>query len=205
MKIDIWPISRPQPYPRNARKIGDLAIDKVARSITEFGWRQPIVVDTENVVIVGHVRLMAAKKLGLKEVPVHVAENLSPEQVKAYRLMDNRSQDETQWDYELLGQELLHLKELEIDLGLTGFDPFEIDPILAAEWAPANKEGDLGADHTSTHRGPVIPVTEDELAVIEAAIAAMRIRQSNATLTPGAVVALLATEFLAGVTQETAA
>ncbi len=89
--VESWPTEKPIEYVRNARMITEAAVDKVAASIKEFGWRQPIVVDGEDVIIVGHVRLRAAKKLGLPEVPVHVARNLTPAQVKAYRLMDNRS------------------------------------------------------------------------------------------------------------------
>jgi hypothetical protein len=103
LKVCMWPIDRPIPYARNSRKIPERAIDKVAASIQEFGWRVLIVVDKDGVVICGHTRLMAAKKLGLREVPVHVADNLTPAQVKAYRLMDNRSHEDTDWDLDLLG------------------------------------------------------------------------------------------------------
>jgi ParB-like chromosome segregation protein Spo0J len=119
MKVEFWPTDRPIPYARNARKISQVAVDKVASSIKEFGWRQPIVVDGEGVVIAGHTRLLAAKKLSLPEVPVHIAEGLSKQQVKAYRLMDNRSHEEAEWDKELLGPELLELEALDIDLALT--------------------------------------------------------------------------------------
>jgi DNA modification methylase len=126
-----WPIDRPIPYARNSRKIPERAIDKVAASIKEFGFRVPIVVDKDDVIICGHTRLLAAKKLGLREVPVHVAENLTPAQVKAYRLMDNRSHQETDWDLELLGPELEDLKGLDFDLALTGFDERELEDLLA--------------------------------------------------------------------------
>jgi DNA modification methylase len=119
------------PYARNSRKIPERAIDKVAASIKEFGWRQPIVVDKDFVVICGHTRLLASKKLGLKQVPVHVAYNLTPAQVKAYGLMDNRSHEEADWDLELLGPELEELKGLDFDLELTGFDEREIEDLLA--------------------------------------------------------------------------
>jgi DNA modification methylase len=131
MQVQHWPIDKPIPYARNARKIPQAAIDKVASSINEFGWRQPIVVDRENVVIVGHTRLLAARKLGLSEVPVHVADNLTPEQAKTYRLMDNRSHEEAQWDLELLVPEITELQAFAVDLSLTGFDPNEIDCFLA--------------------------------------------------------------------------
>lgn len=128
--IESWPIDRPIEYARIARKITASAVDKVAASIQEFGFRQPIVVDKENVIIVGHVRLRAAKKLGMRNVPVHVASNLTPAQVRAYRLMDNRSHEEVEWDIEMLGAELLELKDLEIDMVLTGFNGRELDSLL---------------------------------------------------------------------------
>jgi DNA modification methylase len=131
LQVSWWPVEKPIPYQKNSRKIPERAIDKVAASIKEFGWRQAIVVDKNNIVICGHTRLLAAKKLGLTQVPVHVADNLTPAQVKAYRLMDNRSHDESSFDLELLGPELEELRGLDFDLGLTGFDPHEIDDFLS--------------------------------------------------------------------------
>ena len=122
MKITYWPIERIIPFARNARKIPPQAVDKVAASIKEFGWRVPIVVDKDGVIICGHTRLLAARKLGLQEAPVHVADNLTPAQVRAYRLLDNRSHEETSWDEDLLGLELLDLKGMGVDLDLTGFN-----------------------------------------------------------------------------------
>ena len=90
LAIEWWPIDRVKPYEKNARVISPKAVEKVAASIREFGWRQPIVVDSEAVIVVGHVRLLAAQYLRLTHVPVHVASNLSPAQIKAYRLADNR-------------------------------------------------------------------------------------------------------------------
>jgi len=131
MQIIDWPIDRPIPYARNAREIPQSAVDKVAASIKEFGWQQPIVVDAEDVIIVGHTRLRAAQKLGLTVVPVHVATNLTPAQVKSYRLLDNRSHEEATWDLELLASELAELQASDADLMLTGFDQEEIDKLLA--------------------------------------------------------------------------
>jgi len=143
MRIENWPLDRIIPYARNARKISDAAIDKVAASIKEFGWRQPIVVDAEGVIIVGHVRLKAAQRLGLTEAPVHVADNLTPGQVKAYRLMDNRSHDEAEWDLDLIGPELADLQGLDYDLSLSGFDPDEIANFLALEVDGLTDEDDV--------------------------------------------------------------
>jgi DNA modification methylase len=128
--IESWQIDRPIEYARNARKITQAAVDKVAASIQEFGFRQPIVVDKDNVIVAGHVRLRGAKKLGMTHVPVHVAANLTPAQVRAYRLMDNRSHEEVEWDIEMLGAELLELRDLEIDMVLTGFNGRELDSLL---------------------------------------------------------------------------
>src|SRR5205085_4446189 len=84
MNISSCPVERIIPYARNARRIPQKAVDKIAASLQEFGWQQPVVVDREYVIICGHARLLAANKLGLKQIPVHVAENLTPAQVKAY-------------------------------------------------------------------------------------------------------------------------
>jgi DNA modification methylase len=130
MQIDYWSIERVVPYARNARVIPQAGIDKVAASITEFGWRQPIVIDEQGVIIAGHTRLLAARKLGLQTIPVHVAEGLTAAQVRALRLMDNRSHDESTWNIELLAPEMLALQQLNVDLGLTGFNPREVDRLI---------------------------------------------------------------------------
>src|SRR5207248_6658570 len=115
----------------NPRQIPQTAVDKVAVSIQEFGFRQPIVVDQNRVIIVGHVRLLAARKLELTKVPVHVATELTPAQVNAYRLADNRTNEEASWDMEALALELAELKLDDFDLDLTGFNLDEIQELLA--------------------------------------------------------------------------
>lgn len=130
LRVAWWPTDCPIPYAGNARLCPESAITKVAASLREYGWRQPIVVDSGDVIIAGHTRLLAAKQLGLKRVPVHVASDLSPAQVKAYRLADNRTGEETSWDVELLPLELAELTELEYDLELLGFDEGELDGYL---------------------------------------------------------------------------
>lgn len=131
LAVEWWPTEKPIPYARNARACPESAIAKVAASLKEFGFRQPLVVDEEGVIIAGHTRLLAAQRLGLEQVPVHVAVGLTPEQVKAYRLMDNRSAQETSWDLELLPLELSELAGFEFDLALTGFEPDELSAFLA--------------------------------------------------------------------------
>ena len=113
LQIEWWPIGRPKPYPANARKLSSRAIETLAKSLKEFGWRQPIVVDVKDVIVAGHTRLMAAQALGMAQVPVHVARELTAAQIRAYRIMDNRSADETDWDMPTLEAELAELAALE--------------------------------------------------------------------------------------------
>ncbi len=126
MSIEMWPIDGPVPYAKNARRWDAKAIEKVANSIKEFGWRQPIVCDKEDVIVIGHLRIAAARYLGLKEVPVHVAADLTPQQIKALRIADNCTHEEAVWDNNLLGTELIDLKLQEFDLDVTGFETDEI-------------------------------------------------------------------------------
>jgi DNA modification methylase len=121
MQIELRAVDSVRPYPGNPRK-NDQAVEAVARAITEFGWRQPIVVDSGGVIVVGHTRWRAAKHLGLAEVPVHVANDLSPEKAKAYRVADNQLASIAEWDMPLLQVELTDLKDLGLDLGMLGFD-----------------------------------------------------------------------------------
>src|ERR1019366_8638155 len=134
MKIEIRNLVDIVPYKQNARKIPQRAIDKVALSLKEFGWQQPIVIDKKGVIVVGHTRWLAAQQLGWTEAPVHVADNLTAAQIRQYRLMDNRSHEETAWDLDILGLELKEMKGLDIDLELAGFDifmrPIVHEPIL---------------------------------------------------------------------------
>jgi DNA modification methylase len=129
MQIETWPIDRLIPYDKNPR-LNDDAVDAVARSIQEFGFRQPIVVDEDGVIIIGHTRLKAAKKLGLAEVPVHVARGLSPEKIKALRIADNKTAEIAEWNLELLPIELAELQGMDFDLGLLGFDQDELAKLL---------------------------------------------------------------------------
>ncbi len=136
MKIEMWEIGRVKPYDKNPRK-NEGAIDAVAKSIQEFGFRVPIVVDGDGVIIAGHTRLKAAEKLGLAEVPVHVARELDPDKVRALRIADNKLHELSTWDMELLPIELADLKGVDFDLSLLGFSAED----LAAIMAPAGNIG----------------------------------------------------------------
>lgn len=122
MKVEAKSIGEIKPYENNPRDNDD-AVDAVANSIKEFGWQQPIVVDIGGVIIAGHTRYKAAKKLGLKTVPVVVAKDLTEEQVKAYRLADNKSGELATWNDELLEDELGSIDD--IDMSNFGFPPLE--------------------------------------------------------------------------------
>lgn len=129
MEIKLTPIDQIRPYENNPR-INDGTVDAVAKSIQEWGFRQPIVVDADGVIIVGHTRWKAAKKLGLSVVPVHVARDLKPEAAQAYRIADNKTAELSDWNYDLLPIELSALQEANYDLGLLGFDADELAKLL---------------------------------------------------------------------------
>ena len=119
MQIEDIKIGDIIPYDKNPRK-NDMSVDKVAASIKEFGFKVPIVIDKDNVVVCGHTRLKAAKKLKLESVPCVRADDLTEEQIKAYRLADNKVGEESEWDFDLLGEELGDI--FDIDMGDFGFD-----------------------------------------------------------------------------------
>lgn len=141
MDVIELPLGQIIPYARNPRR-NEKAVASVAASIAEFGWRQPIVVDEEMVVLAGHTRLEAAHQLGLETAPVHVAKGLTEAQARAFRIMDNRSSENAEWDDELLGLELGDLLEAEFDLGLTGFTDEELNALLSGAIEAAAEDAD---------------------------------------------------------------
>ena len=120
------------PYINNPRKNDD-AVDQVASSIKNFGFKVPIVIDKDNEIITGHTRLKAAKKLGIEEVPCIIADDLTPAQIKAFRIADNKVAEIAEWDMDLLGLELSELEELEFDISDMGFEDEELDDILGRD------------------------------------------------------------------------
>lgn len=149
MKVQNVSIDSIKPYERNPRK-NESAVEKVANSIKEFGFKQPIVVDANGVIVAGHTRWKAAKRLGMTEVPVIYANDLTPEQVKAYRLADNKTAEFAEWDAEMLGQELEDLYNADFDMQPFGFEPpkpepeeddFDIDEAMPD--VPDTKRGDI--------------------------------------------------------------
>jgi ParB-like chromosome segregation protein Spo0J len=134
------------PYARNPRN-NEAAVDKVAASIREYGWRQPIVVDKEMTIIAGHTRLMAAMKLGLEKVPIHIADGLTDAQVKAYRIADNRVSQEAEWDNDLLKLEFDDLLDVDFDLGLTGFNDDELKNLLEDDEQKTTTSQDVNSEY----------------------------------------------------------
>lgn len=175
MRIESRSITTIRPYPGNPR-INDQAVDAVAESIRRFGFRVPIIVDRDGVIIAGHTRHKAALALGLTEVPVHVADDLSPEQVRALRVVDNKCAERSEWDLDLLAVEVEAIQASGIDLDLTalGFDADELDRLLETE-----RDGLTDPDHipappdaATTRRGDLWILGEHRLLCGDAAVAA---------------------------------
>ncbi|NLE59330.1 MAG: ParB N-terminal domain-containing protein [Planctomycetes bacterium] len=129
MNVELRPLTEIKPYEKNPR-INDAAVDAVAESIRRFGFRQPIVVDADGVIVCGHTRWKAAQKLGLEQVPVHVAKDLTPERIRAYRIADNKTAELAEWNMELLPIELAELQGAGIDWSLLGFDSDDLAKLL---------------------------------------------------------------------------
>ena len=140
-------------YDRNARKHSAKQIAKLAESIREFGFNAPVLVDAAGVIIAGHGRVEAARKVGLKTIPVIPLEHLTDAQRRAYIIADNRISDEAGWDDDLLAEEMAALSAEGFDLALTGFDIPEIDEFLEHAAAPVDERAD------ETPEPPAIPVS----------------------------------------------
>src|ERR1700729_3393904 len=133
LKIEQWPVERLVPYARNARTHSDAQVAQVAASIAEFGFVNPILVGPDGVIIAGHARLLAARKLSMTEVPIILLEHLSEAQRRALVIADNRLALNAGWDEEMLTLELGALREEDFSLDLLGFDDDELSRLLAAD------------------------------------------------------------------------
>jgi DNA modification methylase len=139
-RIELWPIDRLRLYERNPRTHSETQVDQIAASMVEFGWTNPVLVDEQGGILAGHGRLLAARKLGLAEVPVIRFEHLSEAQKRAYLIADNQLALQAGWSEELLAQELAWLRDESFDLDLIGFDATEL------EWLLALADGEAGSD-----------------------------------------------------------
>src|SRR5437868_6008244 len=131
-QVQSWKVEKLVFYARNPRK-NDAAVDRMCGSIREFGFKIPCLVRSDGELIDGHLRLKAARKLGITEIPVILCDEWSPAQVKAFRLMVNRSVTWADWDEDLLALELQEIQESDLDLSLTGFEDEELARLLAAQ------------------------------------------------------------------------
>src|ERR1700691_5066768 len=132
-QIELWVIDKLIPYARNPRTHSDAQVAQIAASIAEFGFLNPILVDTKAGIIAGHGRLLAARKLGLTEVPVIVLDHLSEAQKRAYIIADNKLAENAGWNDELLRSELAALQEEDFDVSLLGFEDDDLARLLAAQ------------------------------------------------------------------------
>lgn len=185
------------PYARNPRKNTE-AVAAVAASIKEFGFKQPIVVDDENVIIVGHSRHAAALQLGLDEVPIIIAHDLTPAQIKAYRILDNKSGEKAKWDFELLQLELGEL-DFNNEAFQLSFDQSELDVIMQASWTPPENSGESFNEKPSTpldsiKAAPVV-LTPEERATIEVAVKKMRKKVDDVDVSEGYILAMICNEW----------
>jgi ParB-like chromosome segregation protein Spo0J len=157
-RIELWPVERLVPYERNARTHSPQQVAQIAASISEFGFLNPILVDSKDGIIAGHGRLAAAKDMGLVEVPVVVLDHLTPAQRKAYVLADNRIALNAGWDVSLLAEELAGLQLQEFDLDLLGFDEKELQGLLDPEQidseGPPDEFKEVDDDIETEHRCP---------------------------------------------------
>jgi ParB-like nuclease family protein len=179
-RVERWPIERLTPYANNSRVHSEADLDKIGAAIFAWGWTMPVLADEEGAMLAGHARVGAAAKLGLKSIPVIVARGWSEDEKRAYRLADNQLAARANWDPNLLRNELRELEFAGFDLGLIGFDPDQLETILATLGSagltdpdsvpevpdrPVSQLGDIWrlADHRvgcgdSTNAADVVPV-----------------------------------------------
>ena len=155
-RVELWPIDRLRPYERNPRTHSDAQVDQIAASMVEFGWTNPVLVDEQGGILAGHGRLLAARKLGLNEVPVIRFEHLSEAQKRAYLIADNQLALQAGWSEELLAAQLAWLRDESFDLDLVGFDATELERLLAI----ADGEAASGEAEDEVPEPPEEPVSK---------------------------------------------
>ena len=167
MQIKYYKLNELTPYANNPRK-NDNAVDAVAESIKEFGFKVPIIIDKNNVIVAGHTRLKAAEKLGLETIPTILADDLTDEQIKAFRLADNKTAELAGWDFEKLDEELEKIKD--VDMSRVGFDGLE--KLDISEFMEESENGKGGSQKpqlvTCSHCGTIFDA--HSLKIIEEGI-----------------------------------
>jgi DNA modification methylase len=173
LRIEYWPVSRLRPYEKNPRR-NDAVVPKMVEVLREFGFRIPILAKSDGAVIDGHLRLKAALQMGWETVPVTPADDMTPEQIRAFRIMVNQSATWAEWDEELLIAEIRALQAESFDIRFTGFDMAELEKLLPPEAMPVPEDApeedipDVPA-HPVTSLGDVWQIGEHALACADAA------------------------------------
>jgi ParB family chromosome partitioning protein len=168
MQIEQIDIEQLIPYAMNARTHSDAQVAQIAGSIKEFGFNNPVLIDKDNVLIAGHGRVMAGRKLGLKEVPAIRLGHLTENQKKAYILADNRIALNSSWDYELLESEMRDLKDADYDLGSLGFDEKELE--LIADVKPLDEMPELPDGDKQPFQQITFTLHDEQKSVVDDAI-----------------------------------
>ena len=180
MQVKEIPLSALVPYEKNPRK-NDSAVDAVANSIKQFGFKVPVVIDADNIIVCGHTRFKAAQKLGLESVPCVVADDLSPERIKAFRLADNKTAELADWDDAFLLEELSELADFDIDMEDFGFD-ISTAGLHRKSWARTEKYCDLKKKIKCHSNSGMIFTTFYEVGKRGIPITEIKEKQSNAEL-----------------------
>ena len=156
MNVKTTPIDDLKPYAHNPKTHPAEQVDKIARSIEEFGFLVPVLIDADNSIIAGHGRLLAARKLGLIEIPTILVDHLTEAQIRAYRIADNRL-TESAWDLELLESEISILQDMDFDIDLTGFDDIELGEMFPTDPEPEDFDAEAAMDDESA---PLVQIGE---------------------------------------------
>jgi len=191
-KIEFLPPTDLTPYERNPMKHPPEQIDQIAASIREFGFTVPVLVDENNMILAGHGRHAAALQLDMPRVPIVRRTGLSEAQKRAYIIADNKLTMNTEFDWQLITGELAALKELDFNLDLTGFAPFEVEPLLAAVWVPPDVEGDGLSVSDVVH----LAVTKEQFEIYERAALKMRKEKQDEKMTVGRCLQILCGSYL---------
>lgn len=194
--IENFPIAKLKPYERNPRQHEDADINAVMESIKHFGFKTPIMVQKgTNRIVAGHGRLEAAKRLGLKSVPILEVEFKDELDVQAYTIADNATAEQSKWDWPLLQAELVSLRDQGFEIKLTGFPEHQLENIMAGDWkvptlGNLNESDGAGGDMVAFH------ATEDQAQTIRTAIE--KAKADNLDMTQGRALELICADFLSG-------
>ena len=190
-QIELLPISEIKPYPNNPRKISDAAVDAVVASINKFGFRGSILLDSKKVIVAGHTRFLACKKIGMTEVPCVIAHDLSEEDAKLLRIADNKTGELSRWDFDMLKIEMKDM-DLSTDVVELCFTPMELDSIVSED--PLFEDEDEQEKKPGGPRKKSIALSLEQYEIFLQAAA--KIRENSPELKDPDVVVALAEEYL---------